>query len=170
MYKIDKKDRLILNTLNDNCRKSNSQIGKIVGLSRDSIAYRIKNLENEGIIGGYTLEINYEELGYVAYSCAVKLQNASKEREDKIVDFLFKKKSITFIEKTLSKYDLAFIILVNSLEKMDEEIKSIRKFIGTNLKYIEMGISLEDYEFPNLLFDSKEIKDNAKEKNKRTVK
>jgi Lrp/AsnC family transcriptional regulator, leucine-responsive regulatory protein len=164
MYKIDKKDRNILTILNDNCRESNSKIGKMIGLSRDSVAYRINNLEKEGIIENYTIEINYEELGYTAFSFAVKLQNVSQEAEEKIINFLIKNKSIVFIEETLSKYDLAFIILAKSLEQVDEETKSIRQFIGNNLKYIDMGISLEIFEFPTFLFDYREtpIKINNK--------
>ena len=68
MYKLDKKDRLILNELNNNCRESNTKIGKIIGLSRDSVAYRINTLEKEGIIENYTIEIDYDTLGYSAYS------------------------------------------------------------------------------------------------------
>ncbi len=167
MYKIDKKDRLILNAINNNCRESNTKIGKIIGLSRDSVSYRINNLEKENIIENYTIEINYEELGYTAFSFAVKLQNVSQETEEKIINFLIKNKSIAFIEKTLSKYDLAFIILAKSLEQIDEEIKSIRQFIGANLKYIEMGISLENYEFPTFIFDNKEVQPKINKKNKK---
>jgi len=126
-------------------------------LSRDSVGYRIKNLEKQGIIENYTIEINYEKLGYVAYSLAVKLQNVSPEIEEKIINFLIKNKRIVFIEKTLSKYDLAFIILSKSLEQIDKETKAIRQFIGINLKYIDMGISLENYEFPTFLFDDKKL-------------
>lgn len=164
MYKIDKKDRLIINELNYNCRESNAKIGKTIGLSRDSVAYRIKNLEKEEIIENYTIEINYEELGYTAFSFAIKLQNISQETEQKIVNFLIKNKSVVFIEKTLSKYDLVFIILAKSLEQINEEMKSIRQFIGINLKYIDIGISLETFEFPTFLFDHKEspIKINNK--------
>ena len=164
MYKIDKKDRLILNELNYNCRESNTKIGKTIGLSRDSVAYRINNLEKEGIIENYAIEINYEELGYTAFSFAIKLQNISQEKEGKIINFLIKNKSVVFIEKTLSKYDLAFIILAKSLEQVNEEIEFIRQFIGTNLKYIDIGISLETFEFSTSLFDYKEppIKINNK--------
>jgi len=170
MYKIDKKDRLILNVLNNNCRESNTKIGKIVGLSRDSVAYRINNLEKEGVIENYTIEINYDELGYTAYSFAIKLQNVSQEAEEKIISFLTKNKKIVFLEKTLSKYDLAFIILTKSLEEIDEETKSIRQFTGTNLKYLEIGISLETYEFPTFIFDNKEIFSKKNNENKKNYK
>jgi len=167
MYKIDKKDRRILTILNNSCRISNTKLGKIIGLSRDSVVYRINNLEKEGIIEDYTIEINYKKLGYVAYSFAVKLQNVSQEIEEKIINFLIKNKRVVFIEKTLSKYDLAFIILAKSLGQIDEETKSIRQFIGINLKYIDIGISLEDYEFPTFLFDYEEFKPKTNYKNKK---
>lgn len=165
MYKIDKKDRLILKELNNNCRESNTKIGKIIGLSRDSVAYRINNLEKEGIIENYTIEIDYDILGYSAYSSAIKLQNASQETEEKIINFLIKNKKVVFIEKTLSKYDLAFVILAKSLEEINEEIMLIRQFVGINLKYIEIGISLETHEFPTFIFDNKEPsqKENKKD-------
>ena len=46
MTKLDLKDRKILYELDLNCRQSNSQIGKKVGLKRDVVAYRIKKLQD----------------------------------------------------------------------------------------------------------------------------
>ena len=48
--KLDLKDRKILYQLELNCRQSNTQIGKKVGLSKDVITYRIKRMEEKGII------------------------------------------------------------------------------------------------------------------------
>jgi len=42
MVDLDLKDRKILYQLDLNCRQSNSQIGKMVGLSRKGVEYRIK--------------------------------------------------------------------------------------------------------------------------------
>ncbi|MFO7677029.1 MAG: AsnC family protein, partial [Thermoplasmatota archaeon] len=39
--KLDLKDRKILYELDLDCRQSNSQIGKKVGLGRDVVSYRI---------------------------------------------------------------------------------------------------------------------------------
>ncbi len=44
MTKIDLKDRKILYELDLDCRQSNNQIGKKVGLRRDVVAYRIKKI------------------------------------------------------------------------------------------------------------------------------
>jgi len=50
MVNIDLKDRKILYELDLNARQSLNEIGKKVGLNKDSVAYRIKRMEDEGII------------------------------------------------------------------------------------------------------------------------
>ncbi len=50
MIKIDLKDRKILYQLDLNSRQSLTQIGKNVGLKKDVVSYRIKRLQDEGVI------------------------------------------------------------------------------------------------------------------------
>jgi len=50
MVKIDLKDRKILYQLDLNSRQSLTQIGKNVGLKKDVVSYRIKRLQDEGVI------------------------------------------------------------------------------------------------------------------------
>ena len=48
--KLDNKDRKILSLLLNDCRLTNSQIAKKSNSSREVVAYRIKQLEENGII------------------------------------------------------------------------------------------------------------------------
>ena len=64
MLYIDLKDRKILYQLDLNCRQSNTQIGKKVGLSKEVVNYRINRMEKEGIIIRYWTEIDLFKLGY----------------------------------------------------------------------------------------------------------
>jgi len=64
MVKIDLKDRKILYELDLNCRQSNTQIGKTVGLKKDVVSYRIKRLQEQGIIKNFWTEINTFKFGY----------------------------------------------------------------------------------------------------------
>ncbi|MEM0493397.1 MAG: winged helix-turn-helix transcriptional regulator, partial [Candidatus Thermoplasmatota archaeon] len=50
MVDLDLKDRKILYELDLNARQSFGDIGKKVGLSKDSVAYRVKRMEDEGVI------------------------------------------------------------------------------------------------------------------------
>ena len=75
MEKLDLKDRKILYELDLNCRQSNTQIGRKVGLSRKVIEYRIKQMEEDGIIKNYWTEFNTFKLGYNCYRIYINFQD-----------------------------------------------------------------------------------------------
>lgn len=62
--KIDDIDRRILNELHNNSRLSMSELGRRVHLSSPSVTERVRQMESFGIIKKYTLDIDYEKLGF----------------------------------------------------------------------------------------------------------
>lgn len=60
---MDVLDKKILEMLKINARESFATIGKEVGLSAPAIGKRVRQMEEEGIIEGYTLKVNHEKLG-----------------------------------------------------------------------------------------------------------
>lgn len=62
--KIDDMDKNILEELKGNSRLSMNQLGKKVHLSSPSVTERVKRMESIGIIKKYTLEVDYEKLGF----------------------------------------------------------------------------------------------------------
>jgi DNA-binding Lrp family transcriptional regulator len=60
---LDKIDIEILKILQDNCRLSLKKISLKLGMPRTTIHYRIKKLEEEGIIQGYYAKLNPTKLG-----------------------------------------------------------------------------------------------------------
>jgi len=61
---LDKTDVKILKTLLENARLSNRQIAKKVNVSVGTVISKIKKMEIEGIINGYSATLDYEGLGY----------------------------------------------------------------------------------------------------------
>ncbi len=62
---MDVFDRRILKSLAGNSKKGLKEIGKEAGLfSASSVSKRITGMENEGIISGYTCDVDYGKLGY----------------------------------------------------------------------------------------------------------
>ena len=80
MVDLALKDRKILYELDLNCRQSNTQIGKKVGLSRQVVEYRIKKMEDEGVIQNYYTVIDTYKLGYTFYRYYINLQSISRKR------------------------------------------------------------------------------------------
>ena len=62
IYNMDKKDKTILELLNENSKLTTSQISKKTTIPITTVHNRIKKLEKEGIITGYTLKLNYKKI------------------------------------------------------------------------------------------------------------
>jgi Lrp/AsnC family leucine-responsive transcriptional regulator len=93
MDKIDLKDRKILYYLDINCRQSNAQIGKKVGLSKQVVDYRIKRMEDEKVINGYWTEIDSYRFGYQVYRYDIVFQNATSDIKKEIIEQLINYKN-----------------------------------------------------------------------------
>ena len=61
---MDKINRELLTTLQENGRISFADLGKKVHLSAPAAAERVKKLEDTGVITGYKASVNFERLGY----------------------------------------------------------------------------------------------------------
>lgn len=63
-FELDVFNKQILELLQVNARISNAEIGRRIGLSSPAVSERIKKMEDAGIIRGYGVHINPNELGY----------------------------------------------------------------------------------------------------------
>ena len=61
---MDERDRKIIEILVKNGRATLTEIAKELGISEAAVRKRLKNLEERGIIKGYTAIIDYEKAGY----------------------------------------------------------------------------------------------------------
>jgi len=60
---LDEIDKKILNLLQEDCRRPILELSRELAISKSTISYRIKRLEDEGIIEGYHAKINASKLG-----------------------------------------------------------------------------------------------------------
>lgn len=60
----DKIDRIILEELSKNARRSYNQIADIIGISPNTVLKRIKDMESSGTIKGYCPLVDHKKLGY----------------------------------------------------------------------------------------------------------
>ncbi|HDI7491505.1 TPA: winged helix-turn-helix transcriptional regulator, partial [Staphylococcus aureus] len=54
----------MINVLLNNSRITINELSKQVNLSAPAVRERVNKLEDQGIIKGYTINIDYKELGY----------------------------------------------------------------------------------------------------------
>ena len=76
--KLDKIDMRLLYELDCNARQSETALAKKVGRSRETVRYRIAQLEKREIITGYATWLNVSKLGYQAYKMYLKIGGNEK--------------------------------------------------------------------------------------------
>jgi DNA-binding Lrp family transcriptional regulator len=72
---MDKLDMKILNILLDNCRESDRQIGKLIGITGGAVKTRIQKMLKNGVIEKFTLRVEPPVLGYNLFYVVVTGQN-----------------------------------------------------------------------------------------------
>ena len=115
MAKIDTKDRKILYELDYNSRESLTQIGKRVGLKKDVVSYRIKRMQDEGVIQCFYTTIDAYKLGYSLFRYYVNYQYVNQGIREKIIEYFTNYKNICTVGEALGKYDLIVVVWVNDI-------------------------------------------------------
>ena len=129
MVDLDLKDRKILYHLDLNCRQSNTQIGKKVGLSRQVVEYRIKRMEEEGVIKDYYTVIDSYKLGYMFYRFYINLQTISKKKKQEIIEHFVNYKKISTVATHKGIYDLVTVFWVDDIDEFyDFWKKSLKQY------------------------------------------
>lgn len=135
MVKIDEIDRKILFALDQDARQSVNEIAKKLGMKRDTVAYRIRRLEEEQVIRGYYAVIDYAKLGYQFVRLYFRFQNAALAMEEEMIQYLTSMEGGMVVYRTEGDWDVAVGFLVHSLEEFDAGYRSFqaryRKFINT---------------------------------------
>jgi len=147
---LDLKDKKILFELEQNSRQSLTQLAKKVKIKKETIFYRIKNLEKKGIIQKYLTEINIYKLGYQFYPILIKYQNTTPSIEEKIYSYLKKSKYVAWLTKCEGAWDLNLTIISKNnfelnnflqdfLPKYSKYIADKHIFITTQIHYFKRG-------------------------------
>lgn len=115
MVKIDMKDRKILYQLDLDSRQPLTQIGKKVGLKKDVVSYRIKRLQEEGIIKNFWTLIDSYKLGYIVFRFYLVYQYVNQDIKNKIIKYLIQDKHTFVINSYIGRYDLGVFLWIRDM-------------------------------------------------------
>lgn len=153
--KIDKKDIQILNLIAENANIQIIDIADKTKISPDSVAYRIKNMINSGIIKKFIPVINYSSLDYNLYSVLLNINSLNEKREKTILEFLINNSNTLWAVKTIGKYNILIYFLVKNTEELQETVLKLRGLFPKEIKDYQILIGYEEYKytyFPKNLF------------------
>lgn len=138
---VDDIDNKIIKILLNNSRISNTKIARLLNISEASVRKRIKKIMEIGIIKKFTVELNYNLLGYKRVFIGL---NIDKDKIFNILEKISKNKNINNIYLTGGDHDLLIDFLYSKPEELDEYIKYLQSIEG--IKSIWPTIVIDYYQ------------------------
>lgn len=143
--KLDNKDLILLKELSQNSKITNIELSKKIDSKEDMVRIRIKNLEKNKIILGYTIVINPYVLGFEGYYMNLNIENLTPDIYESIKNYINSNPFIFFSTKIVGEYNFLFGIYAKNRLDFNEILINLRSFFGTSLKKYEVQMLLNEH-------------------------
>jgi len=143
VFHIDEKDTKILSAMSINARASYLELSKMLKMPPETIRYRIKQLEKNRIILGYSISVNPNLYGAHHYRVYVKLNVPNSQALETVISSISAMPSITRMITLVSEYDFCYDAVVSG----GAELRKVREQISHKFfKYIVEQEPIRIYE------------------------
>ena len=126
---IDSKDIQLLEILEKNSKTPVQEIAEKTGIPASTVHHRIKKLELNKIIAGYTAVLNPKVMGK-AFSAYVMVNGSPEKYLD---DDFFKHKYVAEVSAVTGNYDFIIKIQCSDLEQFNDFLHEFREKYGEYL-------------------------------------
>lgn len=148
IIKLDKKDKKLLNLLQENSRENLTKLSNSLELSIDSTHKRLKKLHASGIISKFGIFINPKVLGYdLVANVQIKLKNISEQELNKFIAYLKNQSSVIELISTLGDYDITCVFIAENTEKLEEIFRQTRQKFRDIISDWKSVINLKVHKF-----------------------
>ncbi len=154
---MDKTDRKILYTLELNGRISESQLAKEARVSREVARYRLKKLEDEGIIRHHMALINTLNLGFLMFRTYYKFTNLTPKKEKEIIEFLQHK--VNWVTKVQGKWNLTTMSFAKTIFEYEDFLQELKGKYGDHIQDYKVATMTKLWHYKRgYLFENKQGK------------
>lgn len=116
-------DAKLINALLGDGRASLRSLAEQLDVSVTTVSNHLRDLEDEGVIEGYTPKVNYDALGYDV-TAIIQLKVEGSSLPD-ITDRLSEQKQMTSVYEVTGDYDVIAIGKFEDTDGMNRQIKEI---------------------------------------------
>lgn len=146
---MDKKDKLILDLITENCRLTTQQMSKKLHIPITTIHNRIKKLEEEGVIKGYKAILNNKKIGkpiaaYVLIMVDYKMLKEMKISQHELAKRLRNNEFVEEAAITTGRNDIIIKVRVSDIDQLDNFVTQYLRNINGIDKTETMVILNED--------------------------
>jgi DNA-binding Lrp family transcriptional regulator len=118
----DETDQRILQELRRNCRRSYRELAQSAGMSPAALIERVKRLEEQGIVTGYSANFDYLKLGF-EFMAVLQIGIAGDLLE--VQQKISKLGGVAAIYDTTGQYDSVAILMCKSRNELSSLVKKI---------------------------------------------
>ncbi|MBI4163851.1 MAG: Lrp/AsnC family transcriptional regulator, partial [Candidatus Aenigmarchaeota archaeon] len=154
--KLDEWNKKILYELEKDASIGLKDLSRKIGRSKEFISYRIKILEHEGIINGYTAIVDMSKLGYFTFRIYLKFQNSDEQDIKEVINFLKEKEKVWTIAKLHGKWDYAFFVGAKQISDFHDIWNSFLDNFKDRIKESKIAIYSRIHNFNKRFFVSSE--------------
>lgn len=112
IVKLDLKDRKILVELDMNARMGIKELAKRVGLSRQTVQYRIERMKKDGLLLGAITVFDSVVVGQRWFRVAILLQKITKEKKQGFIDYFKNHKYVLWLGEVGGNWDFVINFVV----------------------------------------------------------
>jgi len=144
---VDEIDIKILKELVADARVSHNELARRIGVSVGTIVNRIQDLEERGVIKGYSAILDAEKLGYDV--AAIIEIIVSKGKLHELEKEVAKKPNVYGLYDVIGGSDIIAVARFKSKEELSEFVKSLlsSEFVNRTLTHVVLQTVKEDFSF-----------------------
>ena len=103
---VDEKDLKLLGGLAEESRAATTKLAGELGLTPNAVKYRMKRLENEGVIKGYQVVSDRSKLGMYHYKILLHFQKTDEVKVKKFVRHCESLPNLLFLTRSIGAWDM----------------------------------------------------------------
>ncbi|MFA6530160.1 MAG: Lrp/AsnC family transcriptional regulator [Candidatus Micrarchaeia archaeon] len=142
--KLDKKDKAIMQQLEENSRQSYSEIGRKVKLRSDTVEYRVNRLLESGLILRMFAEPDLDKLGLKTYRLYLKTETENPELET----YLKNHPKAQWFAKFEGEWDYAIRYSLKNEGELKKEMDALSAMFGKSISAKNVVVATQQTYLP----------------------
>src|SRR3989338_1710601 len=107
---MDSKDRMLLLELDTDATQSLKNLGKKLRMTKEAVLYRIRHLEEKGIISNYITLSHFSTIGLTHYKLYIKFSHMTERKKKELIRYVIREKNLGWLVSAEGSFDLMISI------------------------------------------------------------
>ncbi|MDD5162797.1 MAG: AsnC family transcriptional regulator [Candidatus ainarchaeum sp.] len=141
---LDKQDWKILRAISHDARMPVSHIARQVGMSRETVKYRLKKLKSNGFIKYFLTFLDVAKIGYPVWGfMLISFKDLDAKSEDEFDKYIKRNPYVLFAYRALGEWDYGIEFFAKTPQQLYEIQLELKKQFSKIIKDIRTGSIIE---------------------------